>query len=53
MIIGSVLDANEDKQVGYRWVNYSMAMLNFTGLIILIGWSYKDRAKLNANKRTD
>eukprot|EP00347_Sterkiella_histriomuscorum_P013366 403364988 len=53
MLIGLILDLSEDKKEGYIKVNYSMALMNATGLLILIGWSYFDRNRLNAKKQLD
>ncbi|CDW89264.1 major facilitator superfamily protein [Stylonychia lemnae] len=53
LLIGLILDGNQDKQLGYRWVNYLMAMMNLTGFVILISWNCKEREKLNAKKPSD
>ena len=39
IMIGTILDMSTDTTQGYKRVNYSMAMLNATGVVILFIWN--------------
>lgn len=50
MIIGGILDRTEDKQEGYRYVNYYLGSSVAVATIIMIVWNIKDKDQLSTKK---
>ena len=52
LLIGTILDLSSDTVLGYKRVNYSMATLNATGVIILFIWNCVYPRSLSIRKQS-
>lgn len=50
LIIGGILDRTEDKQEGYRYVNFYLGSSIAVATIIMIIWNIKDKDQLSTKK---